>query len=375
MRSRRRGAPMRRIMETISERAARWAVRTDGGALSPEEQRELDTWLAADSRHRGAYVRARAQWVDLDRLAALHGPVGEAAGNPARSSSAQKLVPQPTAASAPQPTAANVSQPTTAALSRRQLLAAGVAAMGVIGGGLSWMIWRQGQGRYTSGIGEVRRIALEDGSTVLLNTASEVTVRFTKQQRDIRLVRGEALFEVAHDRSRPFIVRANDTAVRAVGTAFAVRLEAAQVDVTVTEGVVEVADSKAVAGLGVATTSASRPGVRRVAAHERVVIARARAPDVEPIAPADAERQLAWREGLVSFDGESLQTAVAEINRHNRRQIVVDDPALGAMPIVGVFRATDLDGFSAAAAAALKARAIRDGDLIRLQPPAVQTPK
>ena len=345
-------------METISERAARWAVRTDGGALSPEEQRELDTWLAADSRHRGAYVRARAQWVDLDRLAALHGPVGEAAGNPARSSSAQELVPQPTAA----------------ALSRRQLLAAGVAAMGVIGGGLSWMIWRQGQGRYASGIGEVRRIALEDGSTVLLNTASEVTVRFTRQQRDIRLVRGEALFEVAHDKSRPFIVQANDTAVRAVGTAFAVRLEAAQVDVTVTEGVVEVADAKAVAGLG-AATSASPPGVKRVAAHERLIIARARAPDVEPIAPANAERQLAWREGLVSFDGESLQTAVAEINRHNRRQIVVDDPALGAMPIVGVFRATDLDGFSAAAAAALKARAIRDGDLIRLQPPAVQTPQ
>ena len=366
-------------METISERAARWAVRTDGGALSPEEQRELDTWLAADSRHRGAYVRARAQWVDLDRLAALHGSVGEAAGNPARSSSAQKLVPEPAAASAPQPTAANVSQPTaanlsqptTAALSRRQLLAAGVAAMGVIGGGLSWMIWRQGQGRYASGIGEVRRIALEDGSTVLLNTASEVTVRFTRQQRDIRLVRGEALFEVAHDKSRPFIVQANDTAVRAVGTAFAVRLEAAQVDVTVTEGVVEVADSRAVAGLG-AATSASPPGVKRVAAHERLIIARARAPDVKPIAPADAERQLAWREGLVSFDGESLQTAVAEINRHNRRQIVVDDPALGAMPIVGVFRATDLDGFSAAAAAALKARAIRDGDLIRLQPPAVQ---
>jgi len=359
---------MKRIMETISELAARWAVRTDGGAMSPEEQRELDTWLAADSRHRGAYVRARAQWVDLDRLAALHGPVGGAeGGHPAGSSLAPKPVPKLTAA--------NATQPPTVALSRRQLLAAGIAAVGVIGGGVSWMILREGQGRYVSGIGEVRRIALEDGSTLLLNTASEVTVRFTKKQRDIRLVLGEALFEVAHDKSRPFIVRANDTAVRAVGTAFAVRLEAAQVDVTVTEGAVEVADSKAMSGLGPATLAASRPAVKRVVAHERAVIARARAPDVEPIGPAEAERQLAWREGLVSFDGESLQTAVAEINRHNRRQIVVDDPALGAMPIVGVFRATDLEGFSAAAAAALKGRAIRDGDLIRLQPGAVQTPK
>jgi transmembrane sensor len=230
------------------------------------------------------------------------------------------------------------------------------------------LILREAQERYTSGIGEVRRIALEDGSTLLLNTASEVTVRLTTQQRDIRLVRGEALFEVAHDKSRPFIVHANDTAVRAVGTAFAVRLDAAQVDVTVTEGVVEVGDSKTLSGLGPTTAPASRPDVKRVAAHEHAVIARSRAPDVEPIAPAKADRQLAWREGMVSFDGESLQTAVAEINRHNRRQIVIDDPTLAAMPIVGVFRAIDLEGFSAAAAAALKARAIPDGDVIRLQP-------
>jgi transmembrane sensor len=322
-------------METISELAARWAVRADAGALGPDEQRELETWLAADSRHRGAYVRARAQWVDLDRLAALKGPAAK-------------------------------SDATAAGLSRRQLLAAGIAAIGVLGSGLSWLILREGQERYTSGIGEVRRIALEDGSTVLLNTASEVTVRLSKQQRDVRLVRGEALFEVAHDKFRPFIVQANDTAVRAVGTAFAVRLDAAQVDVTVTEGVVEVADSKTMSGLGVAT-QASKFEVKRVTAHERVVIARSRAPDIEPIAPAQADRQLAWRAGMVSFDGESLQTAVAEINRHNRRQIVVDDPALASMPVVGIFRATDLEGFAAAAAAALKARAIPDGDVIRLQ--------
>src|SRR5260221_588843 len=218
---------MTQTMETISELAARWAVRADAGALGPDEQRELETWLAADSRHRGAYVRARAQWVDLDRLAALQGPAG--------------------------------------------------------------------------------------------------------------------------------------------GTAFAVRLDAAQVDVTVTEGVVEVVDLKTMSGLGPATTPVSRFEVKRVAAHEHAVIARSRAPEVEPIAPAKADRQLAWREGMGSFDGETLQTAVAEINRHNRRQIVVDDPALAAMPIVGVFRATDLEGFSAAAAAALKAQAIPDGDVIRLQ--------
>src|SRR6266403_1478445 len=99
MRSRRRGAPTRRIMETISERAARWAVRTDSGVLSPEEQRELEAWLAADSRHRGAYVRARAQWVDLDRLAALQGSASSAAES---SRVAQPVAEEP----APEPAAA-----------------------------------------------------------------------------------------------------------------------------------------------------------------------------------------------------------------------------------------------------------------------------
>jgi transmembrane sensor len=356
---------MTKTMETISELAARWAVRADAGALGPDEQRELETWLAADSRHRGAYVRARAQWLDLDRLAALKGPVSAAAGRfPAAEPAAEKPAPAPAAARA----GVGVKSITTAAgLSRRQLLAAGIGTIGVLGGGLPWLILHEGRDRYTSGIGEVRRIALEDGSTVLLNTASEVTVRLTKQQRDVRLVRGEALFEVAHDKFRPFIVQANDTAVRAVGTAFAVRLDAAQVDVTVTEGVVEVADSKTMSGGGVATPAASKFEVKRVAAHERLVIAPSRAQNVEPIAPAQANRQLAWREGMVSFDGESLLTAVAEINRHNRRQIVVDDPALASMPVVGIFRATDLQGFAAAAAAALKARATPDGDVIRLQ--------
>jgi transmembrane sensor len=332
-------------VEPINERAARWAVRADAGRLSPDEQRELDLWLNADPRHRGAYVRARAQWVDLDRLAALRGPACSMTDNVKAS----------------------------VAMSRRQMLAASVATITILGGGLSWFLLRGGRERYASGIGEVRRIALEDGSTMLLNTATAVTVQFSKQQRDIRLIRGEALFEVAHDKARPFLVRANDIAVRAVGTAFAVRLEAAQVDVTVTEGMVEVADSATAPVSGPSAPAAARPEAKRVTANERVVIASSRAPEIRPISLAETDRQLAWREGMVSFDGESLQTAVAEINRHNRRQIVIDDPTLGAKPVVGIFRATDLDGFSAAAAAALKARAIPDGDVIRLKLAAAQT--
>ena len=323
-------------MDTISERAARWAVRVDAGSLCPDQQRELDAWLAADARHLGAYVRACALWVDFDRLAALHGHVTD-------------------------------TEFTTATLPRRRLLAAAIAAVTIIGGGLSCYMLRDGSERYASGTGEMRRIALSDGSRLLLNSQTEVIVRLTQQRRDVQLVRGEALFEVAHDSARPFIVQAKNAQVRAVGTAFAVRVEGVRVKVTVTQGVVEVIDLKATSPQDRGVSGRSDVGVMRVAANERAIIAPTRVTEVEAIAPAEADRELAWREDLVSFDGETLEQAVSEINRHNRRQIVIDDSRLASMSVVGVFRASDFEGFAAAAAAALNARAVRDGDVIRLQ--------
>ena len=322
-------------MESIDAQAARWAVRAAADDLSPEEQRALDEWTRADPRHLGAYIAARAQWLDLDRLAALHGP-------------------------------AEATRITS--VSRRHLLAACTAALALTGGTFAWLRYQAGVTRYVSGIGEVRRISLEDGSTLLLNTNTEVEVSLGKRQRKVYLVRGEALFEVAPDKTRPFVVIANDTAVRAVGTAFAVRLESNRVDVTVTEGVVEVASSNQIPASDATESPVLMHRLQHVSATERVVITAAHAPQISTLAPAEADRQLAWREGMVSFDGESLGAAVAEINRHNRRQIVVSDPQLVDKPIVGVFRATDPVGFSAAVADILKATASTDGQTIRLEP-------
>jgi transmembrane sensor len=349
----RRGPPAMVSVESINEQAARWAIRTVAGPLSSEEHHDLEAWLNSNPRHRGAYVRCRARWADLDRLAALHGPpsaIREEIGPP--QSAARNLMVE--------------KRKDPARVSRRELLAAGIAAASVVGGGLSWRLLRGNSTRYVSGIGEIRRIALEDGSTLTLNTATEVAVEFSAQQRDIRLIRGEALFEVAHNSLRPFVVVANDTAVRAVGTAFAVRIESNQIAVTVTEGVVEVANSRPTGSVTAAPPVSDRRA-KRVSANQRIVIASARAPEIRALTAGEADRQLAWRDGMVSFDGESLQEAVAEINRHNRRQIVVDDPDLAAKPIDGVFRATDVEGFAAAAAGALRAKAVSDGDVIRLE--------
>lgn len=329
-------------MDSISEQAARWAIRVDSGHLQDDEQRELEAWLAADQRHLGAYVRAMGYWVDLDRLATLSGPAH-----------------------------ANIAlQEGWSSLDRRKFLVAGFA-IAATGGGLSWymlcgrpLVMVQ---RYTSDTGEQKRVNLEDGSLLLLNTRSEVRVKFTAQQRTVRLVTGEVLFQVAHDQSRPFIVETDHGVVRAVGTAFCVHIDSGQAAVTVTEGVVEVANA-AVDLSSDKTPGAASENRTRVSALQRVVIKGKGVSPVQAITPADADRQFAWRDGMVFFDGESLQAAVADMNRYNERQIVIDDLKLAGRPIVGVFRVTDLEGFSAAAAAALKARVITDGGVIRLEP-------
>lgn len=321
---------MERTSATRSnEEVARWVVRLDAGPLSPDEQRELDAWLDAAPHHRGALIRARAAWTDLDRVGALAG--GSSPG-PRRSFFA----------------------PT-----RRFLLAASVAVLAVVGA--AYVSLTLDRDVYDSGIGEVRRVTLVDGSSMLLNTATRAVVRFDDAQREVRLERGEALFQVQKDAARPFIVRTDDLTVRAVGTAFAVRVADARVDVTVTEGVVEVTRAT---GRGTEAPPAEQP--TRVIANQRAIVKVAEPVAIEPIEPAIIERRLAWRGGMVAFDGEPLEQAVAEINRHSRRRIVIDDPALGARPIVGIFQMGDVEGFANAAATALDAEVHTDGDIIRL---------
>lgn len=237
-------------------------------------------------------------------------------------------------------------------------LAAGLAAVALIAGAV-WLERSTDAQVYASEVGEVRRIDLSDGSKLTLNTNTQTKVRFREEERDIALVRGEALFNVAHDASRPFIVRAKDVQVRAIGTAFNVRVDDARVDVVVTEGVVEV------------TRSGSNSRIQRITANHRVVIAsRESRLDIEPIDVAVVKRQLAWREGMVAFAGEPLSVAVDEINRYSRQTLYVDDPVLAARPIVGIFRAGDAEGFASAAAATFGAEVVRSESGIHLRAPA-----
>ena len=238
---------------------------------------------------------------------------------------------------------------------RRRFVASGVAALFLGTAGTWWVDWRDQT--YVSKLGQIRRVKLSDGSRMVLNTATEATVRFDNTHREIELATGEGLFQVVKDPARPFVVRAGFVSVRAVGTVFSVRTAGHRVDVTVTEGVVELADNSTSGG-GV---------IRRVAANERATVMETSHVQVQSMPHAEAERRLAWRDGMVDFAGEPLAKAVEEINRHNHRQIVVDAPALASRPVVGLFRATDPDNFAATVATALGAQTVEADDAIHLR--------
>ena len=182
---------------------------------------------------------------------------------------------------------------------------------------------------------------LDDGSVIDLNTNSAVRVRLGRL-REVQLERGEGRFEVAPDSARPFVVTAAGANVRALGTAFTVRLRApAQVDVLVSEGRVAIASEQ----------------VRRAPplyANEAAVVLPNRM-SVTRIEPQLLARRLAWTSGRIVLQGETLSEAIAEFNRYNTRQLAFE-PSIGALRVAGSFNATDPESFAAALASAFHLR-------------------
>jgi transmembrane sensor len=318
----------------IEAEAAEWLIRLeeDGSAAT---RAAFDTWVAEDPRNQAAFLRLEKTWNRADvlrKLRPLDGVVDE-----------QVLdkfgVPTPI-----------FDKPAEAPAPKRQKvwMAIAVSLLAVVIGAVIWIeVVRSGWQVYKTEFGGFQRIALADGSTAMLNTDSEIRVRLSSSRREIVLERGEALFSVAHDIRRPFDVTAGDTVVRAVGTAFSVRLrDQKQVDVIVTEGRVAIdppddsLDSKL-------PQKEAMPTLSTLAAGETVTV-KAHRMHVQKIADEDVSRRLAWTQGRLWFDRVTLAEAITEFNRYNRKQLIIDDPSIATLRIGGAFDATDLDSFVAA---------------------------
>lgn len=193
-----------------------------------------------------------------------------------------------------------------------------------------------GETLYRTAVGDRQTIALEDGSTITLNTDSRVAVGMRKTRRDIALLRGQALFEVAHDPMRPFVVQAGERRITALGTAFDVHLTDQSIAVTLIEGRVSVEDTTLSVGEPRANAAVLLPGDQ--------LLALAAAP--KPIVrKADTRRTTSWTEGLMLFEGENLAQAIAEVNRYGGPRIELADASLGELRISGAFKTGKPDAF------------------------------
>lgn len=312
--------------DTIDLQASRWLASRDARPDDAELTTAFDQWLHADIRHRVAYLKLEAAWRRGDKLRELR-PLDRGV-NP-------DLLRPP----------------------RRYwsvAIAAGLVLV-MLAAGLFFANTQLGWQRYETRIGGFSRIVLEDGSVVDLNTDSEIRARIGSHRREVKLVRGEGRFQVAHDSSRPFVVSAANADVRAVGTAFSVRLRERRVDVLVAEGIVAID----------ATRISHAPPVH---AGEAAVVL----PDqvsVRRLESWELESRMSWTTGRLQFRGNSLADAIEEFNRYNRRHLRLADASLAQLRVGGTFNATDPESFAAALASTFNLQVAHDTDAIVLHPP------
>jgi len=308
--------------ELRSQTAADWLARRDRGLTAAEQDEFLD-WLAADSRHGEWFALHRSIVGDFAALAHWRPEHSEE--------------PNPDLLAAP-PRRIRWFTPT--------LLAAAAAIA------LAAVWWRLTPAPGAVAVvenSELKRRILEDGSSVEPNHGAIVTMEFTAMERRATLVLGEALFTVAKDPARPFIVRAGGVDVRAVGTAFSVRLDAAAVEVLVTEGRVAV-DHSTASGSNIAPRTSSS----EISSGHRatVSLSSSEPPQIVAISPEAIAHHFNWQPTLLDFSSAPLSAAVAEFNRRNRVQFILADAELAAMPIVASIRSDNVEGFAQFLAAA-----------------------
>lgn len=319
----------------IEEEAAVWLIKLDSdGPFSNAQLTEIREWLQRSPAHREALERASVLWERMDVLSRLAVPLAE------------------------------METPRTGVQRGRDIFsksasrAIGAAAVVVVAI-FAWLLSQTGpevpliaNGKYTTRVGEVVSLTLVDGSVAQLNTNTQLEVRYRNDQRMIRLLRGEAHFDVSHNPRVPFLVYAGSGAIRAVGTAFGVRLMDDDVAVTVTAGRVDLesldtglADGSALSPEEAGKRSHGAVRVGSLTAGQKTLMSnhRKQVDVVQTLTTRQLAMQLSWREGLLMFAGEPLEKVVAEINRYTDLAVVIVDPQIKAVRIGGQFKIGESD--------------------------------
>lgn len=292
----------------IQARAAEFLVaRSDRNRWTPNDEAELDAWLAKSLAHQTAFWRLESIWGRADRLNAL-----------------RPLASRNTSAPSP--------------LRRRSLflgLAAAVAAVAAIGGSTSLMMSNARTATYTTPIGGREIITLADGSSIELNTNTSLRTVIDARQRTVELLRGEALFNIKHDAAHPFVLVAANHRVIDLGTRFVVREDGGRLKVALIEGRARVETDSAGANV---RSVLLKPGDEAVATAQGVSVTRK--------SPRKLDTELGWRRGVLVFQHATLVEVANEYNRYNTRKIVIGDADAGGRIITATLPTNDVAGFA-----------------------------
>jgi transmembrane sensor len=315
------------INEQIQDEATEWFIRFCEDEVDGSACEEFDAWLRVSPQHVRAYLDISAFWVaagsmtrtpriDVDLLVER----ARAAGN--------VVVLEQTKAKAPVKGERSVHR------FRLAIAASVLFTCLALGAWKWWQVVRYPS--YATQFGEQRTVTLADGSVVELNARTRIKVRFTDAGRNVDLIEGQALFRVAKNPDRPFIVLSGNTRVRAVGTEFDVYQKTRGIVVTVVEGRVSV--SAPPERPAMAPDAGAQAGAVMLSAGEQVTVTshRVAAPSLANVAQATA-----WTEGKLVFDSTPLSEVLQEFNRYNARPLSIDDPQVLALHISGAFRTTD----------------------------------
>jgi transmembrane sensor len=306
---------------SVSDQASAWFARLQADDVSAEERRLFQEWYQSHPQHAEAYDRTRKLWMLLEMPAErVHSRIiADQSGDATANSAA--VIPGKNS-----PDAGNAEASLTTRHHRIPFAAA--CCLSVL---LTLAVWQlplrmqDWESDYHTAPGEQFSVNLEDGSRLTLNTDTALSVNFDAQQRQIELLRGEAYFEVAPNKARPFIVNGGRANARAVGTAFSVRKHDDDMRVAVNEGTVEVR----------ADTSSTL-----VKVSQQVDYTHGR---LEEVLNVENDDSFAWRRGQVVFNHQSLSQVLVEINRYRSGRIVAVEGDLAGRIISGVFDSRDAD--------------------------------
>ena len=321
----------------IEEEAAAWLIKLDGDQPpSAEIMAAFRQWRGLSALHASTFERYCQYWNNEAVLAELAIPLQS------RSTSS----------------AANSRFIAAYFAPLRRFAAAGMVAFTLLVG-LSvtlqngWGGPERGlaQVTYQTVVGEQQQQILADGSVVLLNTDTRLTVEYTEQHRKIILLQGEAHFEVESEPGRPFEVYAGSGMVRAVGTAFSVHLAEKDIEVLVSEGKVDLTDvapepliNKGARLVGVPVNDVVPERLGSLEAGQSAVFHSGKINNLQTLAAPELQRQQSWRSGVLTFKGDPLSQVVLEINRYTPATVEIIDPALNTIKIGGRFKVADIGG-------------------------------